>query len=95
MFYCLDCTNKLLVHAPLLETEVNTEEFICGNCRKKLPCVVSLKGDAVFKISTQAHDNFLKLSSIELTNRWNDEDFQREKELFIKAFKKPAFFWRE
>ena len=95
MFYCLECTNKCLTLEPLLDSEVNTEVFVCGNCLKELPCVISIKGKSVVKISMKAHESFLKRSSIELIRRWNDEDFQKEKEIFIKAFKQPKFFWCE
>lgn len=95
MFYCLACTNQLLVFEDLLESEINTEDLICSNCHKKLKCVISVKPSAVGKIDMQAHDRFIKISSIELIERWNDEDFQREKEIFIQAFTKQQFFWRE
>ena len=95
MYYCLDCMNKLLVFEPLLKSEVNTQSFVCGNCHKQLPCVISIKGYAVAKINTKAHNRFLKLSSIELIERWNEENFQREKEIFIKAFSSNKFFWSE
>lgn len=95
MYYCLECTNKLLVLEPLLESEVNTEDLVCGNCSKKIPCVISIKGKSIIKISMKAHERFIKKSSVEVLRRWSDKDFQKEKEIFIKAFNRHKFFWCE
>ncbi len=89
MYYCLECTNKLLMKLPIKESDAETRVFFCKNCKRTLPCVIRFTNyDALSKLDNKAYDTFIKLCHLELLERWNEPQFQEEKEIFIYATKR-------
>lgn len=86
MYYCFECTNKLLVRYPLEEFEVKTRMLTCSNCKELRPCVTTIKSEAVGKIDFKAFDSFLRKGAIEMLDRWDDPDFQEEKRSILISF---------
>ena len=89
MYYCLECTNKLLMISPIEESDAETRVFFCKNCKRTLPCVIRFKNyDALAKLDINAYKDFEKMCSLELIEKWDDPQFQEEKEVFINARKR-------
>ena len=86
MYYCFDCTNNLLAEVPLVEFDVNTRILKCSNCKKLRPCIIDIKNEAMGKLNFDACDRFFKSAMQEMLDRWDEPDFQEEKEIFIKNF---------
>ena len=89
MYYCLECTNKMLMQEPICEDDVETRVFYCKNCGRTLPCVVRLKNyTALARLDTAAYKTFEKMCYWELMERWDEPQFQEEKEVFMGAIKR-------
>ncbi|MBE6680216.1 MAG: hypothetical protein E7598_06825 [Ruminococcaceae bacterium] len=89
MYYCLECTNKILMIAPVKEGDVETRVFYCKNCKRTLPCVIRFKKyDALGKLDINEYRIFEQKCHLELIERWDEPEFQEEKEVFINAIKR-------
>ncbi len=91
MYYCLECTNKILMHEHIGEDDVDTKVLFCKNCGRTLPCVIHIKNrSAVAKLNGLAYIEFEKMCLLELIERWDDPDFQEEKSIYMSAVGKKS-----
>ena len=89
MYYCLECTNKILMLEPVGKEDVETQKFFCRNCGLTLPCVIRFKNyNALAKLNYKAYKRFEKSCWFELMERWDEVEFQEEKEVFLTVIKR-------